>query len=575
MVGRHSEAASNTRPPDGNPAYGEVGPTSQAHGSLSRRLKRGALASAVSLAFIQSISLAQTLIIARLLSPADIGLFAAGTVLTSFFVRFSEGGLRAALIQREHDVEDAAETVFWATLLTGILMSALALAVAPVVSAVFKNPVAGLIAAVTSGTLVLHALTNVPDALLQRRFDFRQRGFVDPSVAISYSVTSVVLCLLGYGVWGLVIATYVSMLVWVATTWTMAGWRPGRGRSSLSMWRRLRRFGAPLVIVEVNERFREIIETVLVGRGLNNTALGYYKYGGRIAMLPGVAIVQVCSYVLFPAFSRIAGDPVRLRRAFLRSLQWIWFAAVPVSALLVAIGEPLVVVLLGERWRGAGVVLMAMSGYGLGAAMEAVATESIKGCGQSRRLNWMTLTRLISTFGLLALLIRFGLLGVGLSVSISSILLGVLALALARPLAGVTRAEVARLLIPPVISALFAMGVIGTLEHLVTHADQRSLAVALGLLVAESLGFAALYLVVHRIVAPTTILELQRAIFVRLVGTGDDATPTLRRIRATARRRGPLDSPEARRDRFNDDPWMPSARSTTRGDTSPEDAEGR
>jgi PST family polysaccharide transporter len=74
-------------------------------GSLGSTLRRGAVLSAVALVIVQTVSFLQTLVIARLLSPAEIGIFAAGTVLTSFLITFSEGGLRHALIQHDGDVE--------------------------------------------------------------------------------------------------------------------------------------------------------------------------------------------------------------------------------------------------------------------------------------------------------------------------------------------------------------------------------------------------------------------------------------------------------------------------------------
>ena len=84
---------------------------------------------------------------------------------------------------------------------------------------------------------------------------------------------------------------------------------------------------------------RELVETALVGRVLSPTALGHYRYGRKLATLPGAAVIEVFSYVLFPAFSRIAEDAVRFRTAFLRALAMIWCAACPLAGLLVASGS--------------------------------------------------------------------------------------------------------------------------------------------------------------------------------------------------------------------------------------------
>ena len=55
----------------------------------------------------------------------------------------------------------------------------------------------------TAGALVLHSLTNVPDALMQRRFDFRRRLIIDPAMTLAFAVVAVGAAAAGLGVWAL------------------------------------------------------------------------------------------------------------------------------------------------------------------------------------------------------------------------------------------------------------------------------------------------------------------------------------------------------------------------------------
>lgn len=481
-------------------------------GSLGQTLRRGAMISAVALIVIQLVLLAQTLALARILSPAEVGIFAAGTVLSGFLLTFSEGGLRNALVQRQQGLEDAANTVLWASVCGGLLWSLAAVAAAPLVAWTFDSSTAGLVAVASAGTILLHALTNVPDSLMQRRFDFRQRMIVRPSVVISFAVASVTLCSLGLGVWGLVIGSYVSHLVWILTTWVLAGWRPGRGRPSVRVWRELARFGVPLVLGTVVDKGRDVFETVVVGTALNATALGHYRYGRRLAALPGTAVIEVGSYVLFPAFSRIAADTARLKSAFLRALRALWCVAVPVAGFIVAVGEPAIVLLLGEPWRGAGVMFVALAGSGPGVAMAAVGLESIKGYGRTSLLNWVTGLGTVLGVGLLLALLPLGLFGVGLALSITSFVSGVASLLLAKGLVGVSLRELGDRLIPPLAAAVLAAVAIGVVEHWVSHSDQRGVALGLVIVSCEGAGFLAIYLGALRTMAPATLTELWSAV---------------------------------------------------------------
>ncbi|MET0191548.1 MAG: oligosaccharide flippase family protein [Pseudonocardia sediminis] len=492
--------------PDGPAARGGSG----AIGSLSRVLRRGVVISAGTFALLQIVAFAQIVTLARLLTPAEIGLFAAGTVLTGFLISTSADGLAVALIQRDGaDVEDAADTVFRASLLTGLALSLAALATAPLVGLVFDSTTAATIAAVSSGVTLLHSLTVVPDALMQRRFDFRRRLIVNPSVALTNAGVAIGCAVGGLGVWSLVVANYASYLVWVVVSWSLGGWWPGRGRPSLRLWRELARFSFPLVLNGTAWRLREVFETVLVGRRLDEAAVGQYRYGRRLCMLPGTAVVEIGSYVLLPAFARIAGDPERFRAGFRRALAVVWTVSAALAAILVALGEPIVVVLLGEPWRDAGLALAAMAGFGLGEGLGAVSDEAVKGSGRSHLLHWTTAVSLVGTVGFLLVLAPLGLFGVGLAVSCANVAMGLTAVVVAARVTGVRVRDVLGGLVPAVVAGAVAVVAVGALEHLVVHSDRLALPLAVGSLVAESLLVLAVFLVVLRVVAPSLAGELR------------------------------------------------------------------
>ena len=206
--------------------------------------------------------------------------------------------------------------------------------------------------------------------------------------------------------------------------------------------------------------------------------------------------------MLFPAFARLAGDPERIRDAFLRALTWIWFLALPVAAVLLACGEPLAVLLLGEPWRGAGVVLTAMAGFGLGQAVNAVTTEVMKGVGRPALINWMTGVGLVSGVGLLLVLVPWGLPGVGLAVSGAALVVALTGLGLVRGVVGVSGRELTGRMLPPMAAAIVAVGAVGFLERTVVRADTWPVPAGLGLVAAETLLLGAVYLASLHVVAP-------------------------------------------------------------------------
>ena len=481
----------------------ETEPWTETTTDLTNVLKRGAGMAAIGLVIVQIVTVAQTLVLARLLGPHEVGIFAAGSVLTGVIAVFAQNTLSHALIQRAHDIEDAANTVLIVTFVTGLLLALAVLVASPLIGALFHDSRVGLIAASISGIMLLHSCPSVPDALMQRTFKFKRRVIIDPAVALTFASVSIVFAVFGYGAWALVIGMYASAATWVLLSWWLAKWHPFRGRFSFRIWRELAGFGLPLLIDEIAERSCEMVQQVLVGRVFGTAGLGQFRYGYRVASLPSLALIQICGFVLFPAFSRISSDGTRFRQAFLRALGWIWLAALPVGALLLALGQPVVVLLLGEKWRAAGAAASAMAGIGLCAALYSVAAQAIKGAGRSSLLNWFPAITVGLGLPLILLLLPFGLVGVGVAISVNSMVVGFVSLVLARSVVGVSVRDTIACVMPSTVSALLALGVVMPLERFVVRSDRYPGLLGLASIVAECVLFSVVYIGALRLISPT------------------------------------------------------------------------
>ena len=486
---------------------------STTHGSLSGSVHRVASASALAQLFVQFVSFLSAIGLARLLTPTDVGIFVAGTVLSALFTNFVEGGLQAGLVQRQGDLADADETVFWVTLMVGAAASLGCLAASPVIGIIFHSHTAGLVAAATAGVVLIHSLTNVPEAVLQREFSVKRRLIVGPAITVSYAAVAVGLAALGWGVWAMVAGMYASYIAWVVSLWMLTSWRPGRGHASFAMWRELARYGFPLVFAMAGYRLRTAVESLVVGRFLSTGALGFFRYGQRIALIPEMGIIQVGATTLFPAFSRIAGDRKRFAAAYLRALHWAMVGAAAGTGLMIALGEPAVVVVFGERWHGAGVALVAMSGVSIGSAVAVIAQDVIKAHGRTHLINWFTLADVFLGVGfLLVLTWAFGFVGASLYISLIALIDAAILLGLAQRLVIVPLRRVLTVLAPPMPGLLIATTATWWLEHDILRADSRGPILAVALLVVGALVFCLIYLAVLNVFARTTVITIVRIV---------------------------------------------------------------
>lgn len=331
----------------------------------------------------QALAFVSTVVTARLLAPELFGLITLILVIVSAASIFADAGTRAALVQFEDPIEDVVSTALMVVPFVGAVATAAVASLSWLIADFYDEPRLQPLAVALSGLLFLQSLQIVPDALLQRRFDLRlRRGLVDPLAIFLYGVVVVILALLGADEWSLVVGQYASAVTITAGTWLLARPRFRDGRPSVRTWRRIGRYGRHLLFANVIEVIESQGPAVTLGRNVTPTAVGLYGAGSRLSALPITGITHVAGQVVFPALSRLQRDLDRFRLRFLESLRLISMLTIPVCVILISLGEPIVVTLFGERWRGGGQVLQILGIWALGVSLTEVAREVFKASGQ-------------------------------------------------------------------------------------------------------------------------------------------------------------------------------------------------
>jgi O-antigen/teichoic acid export membrane protein len=473
---------------------------------LTSTVVRGAGLASIGFFLTYTITLGSYIVFARLAPPATFGTFAAASILVSGATLFAESGMTAAIVQWRGRLEAAAATACFSTLVGGVLLSILALALSPAVGALFRSGRITEVAAALSGLLFLHAAPVVPGALLQRRLSLRPRLIVEPAAAAANGVVAGIGLSAGLGVWGLVLGTYAWATSRTVLTWALARWRPELEKVSWSMWRELARYSRHVVASEVLRESSGVGTTALVGRVLGTSPLGQFRYASRVATT-GASLTTIGAYVLLPAFARVSMDEERFAGAITRALRMAALAAFPVSFMFLALGEPIVVLAFGHVWRQAGRILMALSGITAAAAVISVASEAAKGAGRPDILPRIHILSGLLPIVLIVAFLPLGPVGVGGALSIGSGVAAVYALARAAAIARVPLRQVWGELLPVAVASGVAALVVGVLNWLVLDAASRTEAVGLALLALELLLGAVVYLVTVAVISPGAATE--------------------------------------------------------------------
>lgn len=292
------------------------------------------------------------LLLLRLLSPEDFGLFTLAMAVVAAFQVLCQLELHQTVIQRRTLTPLLLSTAYWSQgVLSGAGTIALLILAGPLGALTGYPQVAPLLRAL-SIVIPIGGLSAVPRAWLSRELAFRQLAYRELAGEGIGTAAAVGAALAGAGVWSLVVHALVSNLVELLLLWVIVPWRP-QGGWSRQEFRDLLSFGWPLLGRKGVEYLFRQGDRLLVGRAFGPEALGLYALGLRVMETAVAGIGAIFERVAFPIFARTQDDAARSRRGFLEAARVQALLTVPLVAGLGLLARDLVPGLLGGQWAGA------------------------------------------------------------------------------------------------------------------------------------------------------------------------------------------------------------------------------
>jgi O-antigen/teichoic acid export membrane protein len=177
------------------------------------------------------------MVLARLLGPKDFGLVSMVTAFTGFLGVLRDFGLSAAAVQRATVTEEQMSTLFWIDILLGLLLMAVAFAMAPAIAAFYRNPQLFGVTAVLASGFFVNAAGIQHSALLQRQLRFTSLAMISVVSSIVGIAIGIGGARAGFGYWALVVMTVASPLAATVGVWLSTGWVPGMPTGGLEFVR--------------------------------------------------------------------------------------------------------------------------------------------------------------------------------------------------------------------------------------------------------------------------------------------------------------------------------------------------
>ncbi len=362
----------------------------------------------------QASRLVVSVILANLLGPEAFGVVAVAMTTIVLLEIAKNLGTGAAVIQRPQVDRVLLDSVFYLNIAMGLLAAGIMVAAAPAIAAFFGSADATAVVRALAVVLAIGGVTQVHHALLRRAMRFDAVAAVEMVGALTTGVLSIVLAVLGAGVWSMVWGNVAGVVTGSVVAWVRSGWLPTR-QFSLAPLREIAGFSLHTAGAALMTFALQNTDKILVGRWLGTTPLGVYTLAQRTVSYPLESISGVLMQVLFPAFARAQDDDETLRKGYTRAAGAIAFVTLPVMVGAAVVADPLVRALLGPEWRELIPLLWFMAPAGaLAALLSAVNTlYSAKG-----RADWMFRWGLASgilTLGAFAVGLQWGLQGLAIA----------------------------------------------------------------------------------------------------------------------------------------------------------------
>lgn len=288
-------------------------------------------------------------ILARILSPDEYGLIGIISIFIAVFNIIVDSGFSSALI-RKNDADDVDYcTVFYINLIVSIIMSMTLFFCSPLIADFFDRPELLRLSQAMSVVVILNALSIVQKTILTKRLDFKTQTKVSVISHITSGVIGIIMAYKGYGVWSLVAQQITSRMFNTILLWVYNHWYP-KLLFSLQSFKYLFAFSWKLLVAQIINTLWQQMYQVVIGKFYNSNTLGQYTRARQFSDIFSTNLTSVVRRVTFPVLSTLQDDTERMVSAYRRLIKVTMLVDFICMLGLAAIAEPLILVLIGEKW---------------------------------------------------------------------------------------------------------------------------------------------------------------------------------------------------------------------------------
>lgn len=330
----------------------------------------------------QGVSFIISLVLARILLPEQYGTVSLVLVFINIANVFVSNGLGESLIQK-HDADDKDfSTMFFCSLAMGIGLYLILFIVAPFIEKFYETPELTKVIRVLSLQVPLSSIKTIQHAYVQKHMLFKKFFFSTLGGTILSGIIGIIMAYKGFGVWALVEQYLVNSLMDMTILFITVKWRP-HFQFSVQSAKQLLSYGWKLLAAQfINVVYNEL-RSLIIGKVYSKEDLAYYNRGSHFPSLIITNINTSISTVLFPAMSKVNGNPEEVKRLTRKSMKMTSYVIFPMMIGMFTVAEPMIRVLLTDKWLSCVPFLQMSCIYWMFQPCQTANVQAIKAVGRS------------------------------------------------------------------------------------------------------------------------------------------------------------------------------------------------
>ncbi|HTT11167.1 MAG TPA: lipopolysaccharide biosynthesis protein [Burkholderiaceae bacterium] len=381
----------------------------QTQPSIKSKIARGATWMLLFRLTDRGLAFVSTIILARVLVPADFGLVAMAMSVIALIELTGAFSLEVGLIQRPHPTRAQYDTTWTLRLLFGVF-GAVATAAAALPAAKFYNDDRlSLVLFALAGNWLVSSVDNIGVVDFRRELNFRREYFYLVSKRLIGLPVTLVLAITYRTYWALIAGTVAGTAGMVLCSYAMHPYRP---RLSLAAWRELLSFSIWLFLNNLLSFLYWRLSHFIIGRSQGANALGIYTVATDFAALASTEITAPVNRAILPGLARMADSADGLKHGMLQITSAVLLVTLPAAFGMAAIAEPMVLTLLGNQWPGVVGVLQILAFAGALQSLTANNHSAYLAAAKTHVPVYINAAFVLTLIPLLYLLRAYGVVGV-------------------------------------------------------------------------------------------------------------------------------------------------------------------